>query len=71
MDYFRSGYWQTAALSAAAVTAAFNPCTPATLPCHARQVADMVIGWTETAAELGAFLLLRATRGGEGRGDSD
>lgn len=55
VSHFRDGYWQTAALSPAAVTTAFNTCTPATLPCHAQQIADMAIYWTETAAELGSY----------------
>lgn len=55
VEAFRSGYAQTASLSAAAVTAAFNTCTPATLPCHAAQVAALAIYWTETAAELGSY----------------
>jgi elongation of very long chain fatty acids protein 4 len=55
VDAFRSGYWQTAGLSPAAVTAAFNTCTPATLPCHAQQVAAQALYWTGTAAELGSY----------------
>jgi lysosomal Pro-X carboxypeptidase len=55
VEAIRSGYWQTAALAPAAVSAAFNTCTPATLPCHARQVADLVMDWTATAAELGSY----------------
>ena len=55
VEAIRSGYWQTAALAPAAVSAAFNTCTPATLPCHARQVADLVMDWTPTAAELGSY----------------
>ena len=55
VDAFRSGYWQTAALSPDAVTAAFNTCTRATLPCHAQQVAAQALYWTGTAAELGSY----------------
>ena len=55
VNNFREGYKQTAALSPAAVTKAFNTCTPAKLPCHATQIAMMGIYWTETAAELGSY----------------
>ena len=55
VEAFRSGYWQTSALSPAAVSAAFNTCTPATLPCHAQQVANAALYWTGTAAELGSY----------------
>jgi hypothetical protein len=55
VDAIRAGYWQTSALSAAEVSAAFNTCTPASLPCHAQQVADMALYWTGTAAELGSY----------------
>ena len=55
VDSVRSGYWQTAALPPAALSAAFHTCTPASLPCHGRQVADLVMDWTATAAELGAY----------------
>ena len=55
VDSIRSGFWQTSALSPSAVTTAFHTCTPATLPCHARQVADLVMYWTPTAAELGSY----------------
>ena len=55
VDAFRAGYWQVSALSPAAVSSAFNTCTPASLPCHAGQIADMAIGWTETAAELASY----------------
>ena len=51
VENVRSGYWQTSALSAAEVTAAFNTCTPASLPCHAQQVADLVADWAGGAAE--------------------
>ena len=55
VDAFRGGYWQVSALSPAEVSAAFNTCTPASLPCHAQQVADMALYWTGTAAELGSY----------------
>ena len=55
VDYFRSGYWQVSALKPAEVSEAFNTCTPASLPCHAQQVADMALYWTGTAAELGSY----------------
>lgn len=55
VDAIRGGFWQTAALTPAQVSAAFNTCTPASLPCHARQVADLVMYWTPTAAELGSY----------------
>ena len=55
VEAFRAGYWQTAALSPAAVSAAFNSCTPATLPCHAAQVASQALYWTGTAAELASY----------------
>ena len=62
VDFFRDGHTQTSALSPAAVTAAFNTCTPATLPCHAGQVADLALYWTETAAELGSYPASNASR---------
>jgi lysosomal Pro-X carboxypeptidase len=55
VDAIRAGYWQTAALSPAAASAAFATCTPASLPCHARQLADLVMDWAATAAELGSY----------------
>jgi lysosomal Pro-X carboxypeptidase len=57
VNLFRDGYWQTSSLSPEAVTAAFNTCTPATLPCHAEEVASLVLDWTGTAAELGSYPL--------------
>jgi lysosomal Pro-X carboxypeptidase len=51
VDNMRSGYWATSALSPAAATAAFNTCTPASLPCHAQQVADLMMSWAGGAAE--------------------
>jgi lysosomal Pro-X carboxypeptidase len=55
VDSIRSGYWQTSSLSPAEVSKAFDTCTPATLPCHAQQVANQVMYWTPTAAELGSY----------------
>ena len=55
VESLRAGYWQTSALAPAAVTAAFDTCTPATLPCHAQQVANAALYWTGTAAELGSY----------------
>ena len=46
VDAIRGGYWQTAALTPAQVSAAFNTCAPASLPCHSKQVADLVMYWT-------------------------
>ena len=51
VNNMRSGYWATSALSPAAVSAAFNTCTPASLPCHAQQVADLMMSWAGGAAE--------------------
>lgn len=55
VSHMRTGYLETAGLSPSAVNAAFNPCTPATLPCHAAQLADLVMNWAPTAAELGSY----------------
>ena len=55
VDNFRNGYTQTAALTPSQLTSAFNTCTPASLQCHSTQIAEMAIGWTETAAELGSY----------------
>jgi len=55
VDAIRTGYWQTSALSPAEVSMAFDTCTPASLSCHAQQVADLAMYWTGTAAELGSY----------------
>ena len=62
VDQIRSGYAETSALSPADATYAFNTCTPATLPCHASQLADLVMDWTALAAELGSYPASNATR---------
>ena len=55
VEAIRGGFWETSSLTPAALSQAFNTCTPATLPCHARQIADLVMYWTPTAAELGSY----------------
>ena len=53
VENVRSGFWETAALAPAVVTTAFNTCSPASLPCHGEQVADLVMSWAGGAAESG------------------
>ena len=55
VEDIRSGYWQTGALSPEILSKEFNTCVPATLPCHSIQVAELVMNWLPTAAELGSY----------------
>lgn len=51
VEHIRTGYWEVAGMTPAQLNAAFDPCTPATLPCHSSQVANLMMDWAGTAAE--------------------